>query len=322
MDLIENYLGAIRRNLPARGADDVVAELRDALASRIEEREEALRRPLAPEEIEALIKAFGHPLIVAGRYRKQQWLIGPDVYPFYLMVARIVLLAVLGVQAAIGLIRLLFGGEEPVRTVLATIGGLTASLIFSLAIVTFLFVVLERTGFPVEHLKAWNPVQLPDIDDEQPGPWKSAAEVGLTIAFLLWWAGLFSLPYAVGGNGFRIEPAPVFAQLYWPILVLIVARLVHNLIQWLRPRWRLARRLIGGATAIGGIVLIVLIYQAGSWATIVSTGLPAHQAAELQTSLNLALKIALIVVAVIWTFQCLQGLWLLSRARAQRAVPA
>ena len=319
MDLIENYLSAVRRNLPARGADDIVAELRDALANRIEEREDLLGRPLSGEEAQALVKDFGHPLVVAGRYRRQQWLIGPDVYPFYLMVARIVLLAVAGVQAAIGLARLLFGEEAPIPVLLGTAGGLATSLIFSLAIVTFLFAVLERSGFPKEHLQKWNPAQLPDVQDEPQGHWESAAEVAFTIAFLLWWAGVFSLSYAAGGADFRIEPAPVFAQLYWPILILVAVRLVHNLIQWLRPRWTLLRRLIGGATAVAGLVLIALIYRAGQWATIVSTGMPAPQAAELQTSLNLAIKIALVAIAVIWAFQCLRGLWLLSRTRNRSA---
>ncbi|MBV9881821.1 MAG: hypothetical protein JO276_02300 [Sphingomonadaceae bacterium] len=319
MDLIDRYLGAVRRNLPARGADDIVAELRDALANRVEEREAALGRPLTDGEIQALVKDFGHPLVVAARYRRQQWLIGPDVFPFYLMVARILLLAVAGVQVAIGLVRLLFGGDDPIQILLAMAGGLATSLLFSLAIVTFLFVVLERSGFPKEHLQIWNPAQLADVEDERQGPWKSAAEVGFSIAFLLWWTGVFHLPYAAGGPDFRMEPTPVFTELYWPILVLASMRLVHNLIQWLRPRWTLVRAVTGGLTAIGGLVLAALIYRAGQWVTIVSTGMPAGQAAELQTSLNLALKIAIVAVGVIWTFQCLHALWVLSRSRLQAA---
>jgi hypothetical protein len=321
MDLIERYLSAIRRNLPARNADDIVAELRDALASRIEDREEALGRPLDSGEIEALVKDFGHPLVVAARFRKRQWLIGPDVYPFYLSVARIVLLAVAGVQVAIGLVQLLFGDHDPLQLLLQTIGGLSASLLVSLAIVTVIFAILERTGFPAEHIGNWNPAQLADVEDEQPGPWKSAAEVALSVAFLLWWAGLFSLPVPVGSADFQIEPAPVFAQLYWPIFILAAARLLHNLIQWLRPRWKLVRGLTDGLTAIGGLVLLALIYRAGQWATIVSTGMPAAQAAELQTSLNLALKIAIVVTGIVWTFAFLGALWKLSRARG-RPVPA
>ena len=87
MGLVERYLSAISAQPPCREADDIVAELGDAIASRIEDREEALGRPLTADEIEALVKDFGHPLVVAARYRNQQWLIGPEVYPFYLSVA-------------------------------------------------------------------------------------------------------------------------------------------------------------------------------------------------------------------------------------------
>lgn len=321
MDLIDRYLSAIRRNLPARNADDIVAELRDALASRIEDREQALGCPLTPDEVEALVKHFGHPWVVAARFRKQQWLIGPDVFPFYYSVVRIVLLAIGGVQVAIGVAQLLFGDRDPLQLLLQTIGGLALSLWISFGIVTLVFAILERTGFSAEHIANWKPAQLADIEDRQPGQWESAVEVALSAAFLLWWTGVFSLPYAAGGADFRIEPAPVFAQLYWPILVLAVARLLHNVIQWLRPRWKLVRGLVGGITAVAGLVLLAIIYRAGQWATIVSTGMPAHEAADLQTSLNLALKIAIVVTGVVWTFGCLGGLWKLSRA-GRRPIPA
>ena len=47
----------------------------------MEEKEESLGRPLTRNEMEALLKAFGHPLIVAGRYRTFNHLIGPGGRP-------------------------------------------------------------------------------------------------------------------------------------------------------------------------------------------------------------------------------------------------
>jgi hypothetical protein len=256
---------------------------------------------------------------VAGRYRRQQWLIGPDVFPFYISVTRIVVLVILAVMASVGLAQLLFGDRDPLQILLQTIGGLWMALIATVGVVTIVFALLERAGFPADHIRIWSPAQLPAPHDRQPGPRESAAEVALSVVFLLWWAGLFSLPYAAGGADFRIEPAPIFDQLYWPILILAGARLIHNLIQWLRPHWTLVRALTGGATAIAGLVLLAIIYRAGLWATIVPTGMPGQQAAELQASLNLALKIAIVVTGVVWTFACLGGLWSLSRGRARRA---
>ncbi len=67
MDLLDRYLSAVRRNLPAKDADDIVAELRDVLLERAEAREAALGRPLGREEWDALLVAFGHPLTIAAR---------------------------------------------------------------------------------------------------------------------------------------------------------------------------------------------------------------------------------------------------------------
>ena len=58
MDLIERYLAAVRRNLPADKATDVTAELREDLLSRIEEREESLGRTLQKEELSALMPSI------------------------------------------------------------------------------------------------------------------------------------------------------------------------------------------------------------------------------------------------------------------------
>ena len=59
MDLLERYLAEIRRNLPARDADDIVAELRDVLTARAEEQEETTGKV----DWEGLLRDFGHPLV-------------------------------------------------------------------------------------------------------------------------------------------------------------------------------------------------------------------------------------------------------------------
>ena len=73
MDIIERYLEAVAAQLPTEDREDIVAELRDLILSRVEAREEELGRTLSDEEKEAILHEIGHPLIVAARYRK-----GPD----------------------------------------------------------------------------------------------------------------------------------------------------------------------------------------------------------------------------------------------------
>ena len=317
MELIDRYLHAIRRNLPPAKADDIVAELRDDLMSRVEDREEALGRPLSKDETSALLKDFGHPLVVASRFRTHQYLIGPAIFPFYLSVMRIVLMIVVAIVIAVSVGKAVFGGEGDMLRVWAdSMSGIFSAVLINAAIITLVFAVLERTNFAVEHKLNWKPDQLPDVIDKQPGPWASAAEVALSIVFLLWWTGVITMQWHTGAADFRLEPSPVFAELYLPILILASARLVHNVIQWLRPRWKGVLALTNAATAMGGLAILFLVYQSGKLVTVVSTGMASEQAMKLQESLDMSFKIAVVVVGIVWTLQCLGALWRLARSRS------
>jgi hypothetical protein len=319
MDLRERYLHAVRWALPVAKADDIIAELRDVLTSRQEDREEALGRPLTADESGALIKEFGHPLVVAARYRPQRWLIGPDVFPFYIFVMRIMVLIIVGIDIAIGASRALFSDQRPLQILGQTTGSISMSLLVNVGILTIVFAVMERAGFPADHIKQWKPEQLPAVTDKRKSAWEAALELGGGVVFLLWWTSLIHLPYAAGGPDFRMEPAPVFDQLYWPILALVAVRLIQNLIEWLRPRWKLVRGTLGALTILGGLALLAIIYRAGHWATIVSTGMPADKAAQLSDAVNLGLKIGIVATGAVWAWQGVVELWRLVRNRPQAA---
>ena len=56
MELIDRYLQAVKWMLPRKQQDDVVRELNDEILSRVEEKEDALDRPLTEDEQVALLK--------------------------------------------------------------------------------------------------------------------------------------------------------------------------------------------------------------------------------------------------------------------------
>lgn len=314
MNLLERYLEALRWALPRAKTEDILAELRDVLTTRVEDREEMLGRPLTDEEMNALLKEFGHPLVVAARYRQQQWLIGPDVFPFYAFVLRIVLAIVICIQVVILSARYLFGGGIGAQILGQALGGAWMSVLTSVGVVTLVFAVLERVDFPANHLRNWKPEQLPQPSDRRQSLWESLFELTAGLFFLAWWTGLVHLPWSWGGTGFRMEPAPIIGTLYWPVLGLIVAKLIHSLIAWLRPDWRLVRGLLAAATMVAGIALLAIIYRAGHWATIVPTGMPADKAAELEQSVNLGLSIGIVAIGVVWLWQCVVAIWRLARS--------
>jgi len=319
MNLVDRYFAAIRRNLPAAKADDIVAELRDDFCSRLEAREADSGRASTKGEVAELIREFGHPLVVASRYRRYQGLIGPDVFPFYLAVLRVVLLAVAGVIGVVAAVAIVIAGASPLEVVANALGNLVSSGFVSAAIVTLIFIVLERSGFPSKHLAGWRPETLPDPGEEQPSARKSAIEVALAFALLLWWSGVIPLPLKPGGPGFRIDAAPIWDQLYWPILTLIAARLAHNLLQWLLPHWRSIRVGLGVATAAGALLLLALVYRAGAWVVVVPTGPHPADPAPLQTSLDLSFKLAFAAVGIIWALNSISEIW--RTVRRSRGLP-
>ena len=98
MNLVEDYLRAVGILLPKDQRDDITAELRDLILSRIEARESELARRLTDDEVEAVLREIGHPLVVAARYREgPQSIVGPALYPFWVFAVK----AALAVQFCI-----------------------------------------------------------------------------------------------------------------------------------------------------------------------------------------------------------------------------
>ena len=117
MNLLDRYLAAVAALLPKAQREDIVAELRDLLLNRIEEKEEAKGAPLTDKEREAVLKDFGHPLAVAGRYGPQQSLIGPTLYPFYVFALKIALAVAAAISIIPALAAGLLGHDNPARLV-------------------------------------------------------------------------------------------------------------------------------------------------------------------------------------------------------------
>ena len=75
MTLIDRYLHAVRSFLPASRQDDIIRELAEDIHAQAADREEALGRPLTDAETGALLRQFGHPMLLAAkcRWRGRRW---------------------------------------------------------------------------------------------------------------------------------------------------------------------------------------------------------------------------------------------------------
>lgn len=147
--LLDRYLAEIARNLPLNAQrDDIVAEISDDIQSRIE----------AGEGSEYdVIKAYGHPKIVAARYGPQQYLISSAVLPFYWYALRLVLAIVVGIEV-FGSALVAFVQHN--ASIFATgLGAVWPSAIWVFAIVTIAFALVERLAKGV--FLTWDPSALP-----------------------------------------------------------------------------------------------------------------------------------------------------------------
>src|ERR1700761_210212 len=88
MNLLERYLQAVGQYLASASRQDVLAELRVNLQAEMDARAEEKEGPLTESEVAAILKAHGRPMLVAARYLPQRYLIGPEVFPFYLLTLR------------------------------------------------------------------------------------------------------------------------------------------------------------------------------------------------------------------------------------------
>lgn len=226
MTLTERYLKAVAAQLPKADRDDIVAELRDAIQTRMEDREEALGRPLTEAEQEAVLREMGHPLTVAARYGSgPMHVVGPELYPWWMFAVKVALMALAAITVIGLVVRALAGGDAPGQEISHAINGLIKGGITIIGIATIAAFIIERQKEKPAFIRDWRVkdlglFEIAAFDAEtlsrsmgQTGPasakdksmrvtgWRSgqmspaARGVASAVAwavFLLWWTGLLT----------------------------------------------------------------------------------------------------------------------------------
>jgi len=301
MDLIDRYLDSVRLLLPLDQRDDITAELRDILMTRREEKAEALGRDLTRQEDEALLKAFGHPLAVAGRYGPQQYLIGPELYPVFIFVLRIVLACVVVSGVLAGLTNGYIVRTSPADAIRTTIGVIWTGGFVAIGVVTLIFAVLQRQPVRQRIFADWNPSDLPKVAQHgqrrRPKWYDHVAGIVVQSVFVLWWVGWARFePVSIISDHsvLQLAFAPIWQALYWPVLALSGGIVAVNAIKLaFGQRQRLVR--------IADMALQVAAFGFAGWALgvprwAVVTGAPAKAAAELERGLNIGAQVTLAVM--------------------------
>lgn len=237
-DLLTRYLQAIGEHLPAATRDDVLAELRANLQAQLDDRAEELNRPLTDADIAPILQQHGRPFLVAARYLPQQYLVGPTLFPYYLLILRRVapfaLLACFLAQSS----DLLYAHTFP--DVLGTFGRSMAQLFPDLLLIlfwiTFAFVIAEFV-YTKNNAKlcipSWNPLKLPRLKPRINGKTRTCriAEFVFHACFLLYVLEipthlyLFLGPFAGYLHHISVHFTPIWHTFYIAFIIVLVVQL-------------------------------------------------------------------------------------------------
>jgi hypothetical protein len=172
MNLLDKYILELGKHLPQRNRSDLQAEIRSTIEDMLDDKARQANRPVDDDMIEEVLKEYGSPANVADAYHPTRYLIGPQMYPFFLLVVKIVLAVLLAVTFAGFLWDYFNNPAGPAflgslgNFALQFFGGATAAL----GNIVLVFAILERvlpSGKLDESQDEWKPSDL--LAEPDPG---------------------------------------------------------------------------------------------------------------------------------------------------------
>ncbi len=291
MDLVDNYLRAVAKALPQDQREDILGELSEDIRSEMEDRQKALGRPLTEDEQESLLKQRGNPWVLAARYRQDQrsvafgrQIIGPVLYPFYVKVLAFNLGLTFLIVGVIFTALQLSGQRISFNDMVSTC---LLQFFIQFGVVTLIFSMVERhlTKYPDRwHLKGMGGKFRLDLKIERDtqvridshkaevSRFESLSIIVASAVALVWWTSVQSHPFLIFGPAAAfLNLAPIWHQIYFPIVVLTDLEIVRAIINLIRPDWTLFRAIFRVILQAGGLGVAWFAIKAGSWVTVANT---------------------------------------------------
>ena len=318
MELIDLYVAEVAET-PAAEGPRAISRLSCArhCEDMLDDRSRKAGRPVDEAMTLELLKEYGPPDKVAATYDPHPYLIGPRLYPFFIMVLKIVLRVlsvVLLVTLGIRLGSQPMAGMEMARAIGEGVLGILGAALQAFGNLVLVFAILERVApasdFHVDHDKReWDPASLrKTAEPETIQPGTTIATIVFTVAALVIFNGypeLLGLHFFQDGRWINI-PVLTDAFLRWMpfINVLWALQLALNLVLFRQGRWQPATRWTSLALDAAGIVIAYMllagppIVRLSAAALEATGGLDAATAAMLGTLFQQAARIVLVVVVI------------------------
>ncbi|HEY6270075.1 MAG TPA: hypothetical protein VIX11_17370 [Candidatus Acidoferrum sp.] len=287
MELLDSYLRAVKRYLPRAQSSDIIKELSDDLRSQLEDKESSLGRPMTDEEVMAFLKQHGDPMTVARRYRQDSpsltisWeLIGPELFPMYLIILSVNLVITLACVAIILLIL-----HAPIR-----LDVFVFPVLIQIIVVTLVFIGLNLVRRKYPQPWYYPPAELSPMIPIPPA--YSIAGLILWGPVVLWWLAVPHFPSLIlGSAAAHLKLAPSWHSFYVPLLLVLLASISQRVISIFRPEWTwlvpFMRTIINAA---GALILYFLVFKSHALVVVAMAfkGIPQYE--QLADTVNSQLR--------------------------------
>mgnify|MGYP000162135486 CR=1 FL=1 len=339
MNLIERYVSEIGKQLPRKSRADIETEIRSTLEDMLEERSAKAGRPADDEMVKELLKEYGAPDKVAESYLPTRYLIGPELYPIFALIVKIVFtvlgviwLILFGVRIATSDLTMQSFGALLGTHFLQWSGGLISAFGNIVLVFAILQWVNAGKNFKDETKEEeWSPEELtkePDPDEIR--PWEPIVTIVFTTLGLL----VFNFyPQVLGMTIFAGEATlfiPALSDAFFRMLpwVNVVWILNIGLYAFLlrQGNWTPAARWFEIALKVAGIAIAYILLQGPPILTLdaarlVAAGMEQSAAGVLVSMLQQIVTIALAIAVVVGGLEVVKGVYNLLVKKASRPLP-
>lgn len=331
MKVIERYIAEVRNSMfliPKAKKEDILRELEEEIRAEADEKESELGRGLSDSEADAIVQRFGHPLLVAARYRPAggsfsfgRQLIGPELFPLYVLI-----LAINVAIAAVAMAIITIATGEPL-----TLSSAAWHLGVQFAIVTAIFAAVDlsvrrsvQKGFSM--LDSQRVVEKNRVSRSN-----AFAELLITLFFANIWLDLPWYPETVRfARGVEWAPGTVWnhfhATFFVPMLVVFGASMAVSFAYLIDP-YRSRRRLYLSAFGNLAFAAMVAVTASVHWDSVMSqlarmrSGAAMTQAEKVASSTDITVMSVLAIFAVVAVIESLYEISRASRIRDSGGAP-
>lgn len=165
--IIDRYLAAVSENLPAKQREDTVKEIRSLIQDALDDRSKSEGKEPDEAMMAAVLKEFGPPEKIVAPYLPERYLIGPRLYPTFMLVLRIALpiiavLSLVGFWVGLNLTAPVTGVELITRLV-ESLGNALSSVVVAFGNIVIIFAIIQWAVPEFRSLakeKEWDPRSL------------------------------------------------------------------------------------------------------------------------------------------------------------------